>query len=260
MSAGRDFHVCGATTENARRASSVRTLGTLASWISSSRRAGLPQYQRRDVRGSSVRLRRSNNLEFTTRQSQGHWHFVSCVYTSLSLSTSTLKRVRGASQKRATSLLLCYVMSVIATKRFQSSRDLSALYKSVLIDRLTQLPGHLFYGQHLGNKSSDCRLAAAVLAVTVAPRLEESISETWHSATPSPSGGRPSQTAACQRSRRSESLFGSLLRCTERDTTAIIDRNEADRRRMHDWRVVGDLCSTWRSFKCLQLFRAEKKY
>jgi len=155
-------------------------------------------------------------------------------FTRLSLSTSTLKRVRGASQKRATSLLLCYVMSVIATKRFQSSRDLSALYKSVLIDRLTQLPGHLFYGQHLGNKSSDCRLAAAVLAVTVAPRLEESISETWHSATPSPSGGRPSQTAACQRSRRSESLFGSLLRCTERDTTAIIDRNEADRRRMHD--------------------------
>ena len=119
-------------------------------------------------------------------------------FTRLSLSTSTLKRVRGASQKRATSLLLCYVMSVIATKRFQSSRDLSALYKSVLIDRLTQLPGHLFYGQHLGNKSSDCRLAAAVLAVTVAPRLEESISETWHSATPSPSGGRPSQTAACQ--------------------------------------------------------------
>jgi len=28
MSAGREFHVCGAATENARRASSVRTLGT----------------------------------------------------------------------------------------------------------------------------------------------------------------------------------------------------------------------------------------
>ena len=27
MSAGREFHVCGAATENARRASSVHTLG-----------------------------------------------------------------------------------------------------------------------------------------------------------------------------------------------------------------------------------------
>jgi len=27
MSAGREFHVCGAATENARQASSVRTLG-----------------------------------------------------------------------------------------------------------------------------------------------------------------------------------------------------------------------------------------
>ena len=31
MSAGREFHVCGAATENARRASSVRTLGTVSS-------------------------------------------------------------------------------------------------------------------------------------------------------------------------------------------------------------------------------------
>jgi len=29
MSAGREFHVCGAATENARRASSVRTLDKL---------------------------------------------------------------------------------------------------------------------------------------------------------------------------------------------------------------------------------------
>jgi len=29
MSAGREFNVCGAATENARRASSVRTLGTV---------------------------------------------------------------------------------------------------------------------------------------------------------------------------------------------------------------------------------------
>jgi len=31
MSAGREFHVCGAATENARRASSVRTRGTVSS-------------------------------------------------------------------------------------------------------------------------------------------------------------------------------------------------------------------------------------
>ena len=31
MSAGREFHVCGAATKNARRASSVRTLGTVSS-------------------------------------------------------------------------------------------------------------------------------------------------------------------------------------------------------------------------------------
>ena len=31
MSAGREFHVCGAATENARRVNSVRTLGTVSS-------------------------------------------------------------------------------------------------------------------------------------------------------------------------------------------------------------------------------------
>ena len=31
MSAGREFHVCDAATENARRASSVRTRGTVSS-------------------------------------------------------------------------------------------------------------------------------------------------------------------------------------------------------------------------------------
>ena len=31
MVAGSEFHVCGAATENARRASSVRTLGTASS-------------------------------------------------------------------------------------------------------------------------------------------------------------------------------------------------------------------------------------
>ena len=31
MSAGREFHVCCAATENARRASSVRTRGTVSS-------------------------------------------------------------------------------------------------------------------------------------------------------------------------------------------------------------------------------------
>jgi len=55
MSAGREFHVCGATTENARRASSVRTRRTVSSgatddrrgragavgWISSLRYAGV---------------------------------------------------------------------------------------------------------------------------------------------------------------------------------------------------------------------------
>jgi len=37
MSAGREFHVCGAATENARRASSVRTLGTVSSGASDDR-------------------------------------------------------------------------------------------------------------------------------------------------------------------------------------------------------------------------------
>jgi len=42
MSAGREFHVCGAATENARRASSVRTRGTVSSWATDDRggRAG----------------------------------------------------------------------------------------------------------------------------------------------------------------------------------------------------------------------------
>jgi len=39
MSAGREFHVCGAATENARRASSVRTLGTVSSGASDDRRS-----------------------------------------------------------------------------------------------------------------------------------------------------------------------------------------------------------------------------
>ena len=38
MSAGREFHVCGAATENARRASLVRTLGTVSSGASDDRR------------------------------------------------------------------------------------------------------------------------------------------------------------------------------------------------------------------------------
>ena len=37
MSAGREFHFCGAATENARRASSVRTLGTVSSGASDDR-------------------------------------------------------------------------------------------------------------------------------------------------------------------------------------------------------------------------------
>ena len=38
MSAGREFHVCGAATENARRASSVCTLGTVSSGASDDHR------------------------------------------------------------------------------------------------------------------------------------------------------------------------------------------------------------------------------
>ena len=38
MSAGTEFHVCGAATENARRASSVCTLGTVSSGASDDRR------------------------------------------------------------------------------------------------------------------------------------------------------------------------------------------------------------------------------
>jgi len=38
MSAGREFHVCGAATENARRASSVRTRGTVSSGATDDRR------------------------------------------------------------------------------------------------------------------------------------------------------------------------------------------------------------------------------
>ena len=38
MSAGREFHVCGSVTENARRASSVRILGTVSSGASDDRR------------------------------------------------------------------------------------------------------------------------------------------------------------------------------------------------------------------------------
>jgi len=46
MSAGREFHVCGAATENARRASSVRTLGTVSSGASDDRiSTQLSQYQ-----------------------------------------------------------------------------------------------------------------------------------------------------------------------------------------------------------------------
>jgi len=38
MSAGREFHVCGAATEYARRASSVRTRGTVSSEATDDRR------------------------------------------------------------------------------------------------------------------------------------------------------------------------------------------------------------------------------
>jgi len=38
MSAGREFHVCGAATENARRVSSVRTRGTVSSGATDDRR------------------------------------------------------------------------------------------------------------------------------------------------------------------------------------------------------------------------------
>jgi len=39
MSAGREFQVCGAETENARRASSVHTLGTVSSGASDDHRS-----------------------------------------------------------------------------------------------------------------------------------------------------------------------------------------------------------------------------
>jgi len=38
MSAGREFHVCGAATENARRASSVRSRGTVSSGATDDRK------------------------------------------------------------------------------------------------------------------------------------------------------------------------------------------------------------------------------
>jgi len=38
MSAGREFHVCGAATENAHRASSVCTRGTVSSGVTDDRR------------------------------------------------------------------------------------------------------------------------------------------------------------------------------------------------------------------------------
>ena len=38
MSAGREFQVCGAATEDARRAGSVHTLGTVSSGASDDRR------------------------------------------------------------------------------------------------------------------------------------------------------------------------------------------------------------------------------
>jgi len=64
MSAGREFHVCGAATENALRASSVRTHGTVSSGATDDRsgRAGAAGWIR-SLRYAGVEVDITLNVE-----------------------------------------------------------------------------------------------------------------------------------------------------------------------------------------------------